>query len=126
MTVSGFTIPRAFRTAGANRYNAEKIKRSAVLMVSGLSAMTVSYLTAWRLTDERLCDFIVVRRRCLPSGEAAVRGRACCSSYAEITLSADRNERRLELEEFHGGLKSIRARSENAPTKILAAQRDRR
>ena len=93
---------------------------------SGLSAMAVSYLTAWRLTDERLCDFVVVRRRCLPSGEAAVRGRACCSSSAEKTLSADRNERRLELEEFHGGLKSIRARSENAPTKILAAQRDRR
>src|SRR5467141_2599183 len=39
------------------------------------------------------CDFIVVTRRCLPSGEAAARRRACCSSSAEKKLSADRNER---------------------------------
>jgi hypothetical protein len=29
MTVSGFTIARAFRTVGANRYTPAKIKRSA-------------------------------------------------------------------------------------------------
>src|SRR6266481_2320450 len=33
MTVSGFTIARAFRIVGANRYSPAKIKRSAVLKV---------------------------------------------------------------------------------------------
>jgi hypothetical protein len=33
MTVSGFTIARAFRTVGANRYSPAKTKRSAVLKV---------------------------------------------------------------------------------------------
>src|SRR5713101_8342393 len=33
MTVSGFTIARAFRTVGANRYDQAKIKRSALLKV---------------------------------------------------------------------------------------------
>src|SRR3979411_1287664 len=44
MTVSGFTIARAFRTVGANRYSPAKIKRSAVLKVCLFDEMPSQYV----------------------------------------------------------------------------------